>query len=120
MIKNILKNTLDCIRKKLSKERTDLPKYKILVLKYMGRKKLSQVQKVLNLFRKKFSSKPEVKSPNFTLSYSIEEEDYKYLYRNLVKINKALSGKAIITLNKSERQGTENYQVIISLGGHHE
>jgi hypothetical protein len=86
----------------------------------MGRKKLSTIQKVLNSFKRKFMGKPRDISNSFKITYQIEEEDYKYLYRNLVKINKALNSKAVITLNKSERQGEENHQVIISLGGHNE
>lgn len=47
--------------------------------------------------------------------HEISLDSYKYLYRNLVKINKAFSGKLLLTLNKSEYAGQLGYIAVISL-----
>lgn len=47
--------------------------------------------------------------------FEIDLDSYKYLYRNLVKINKALRSFCFITLSKAKYNGKFGYTVVISL-----
>jgi hypothetical protein len=51
--------------------------------------------------------------------HEITESDYKYLYRNLVKINEAMNTFADITLNKNKFDGDMRYFVVIRLMATH-
>jgi hypothetical protein len=42
-------------------------------------------------------------------------DSYKYLYRNLVKINQSFGKKLFITLSKSDYKGEFGYYAVISL-----
>jgi len=74
--------------------------------KYTKKSKLVKgFSKFINFFKKK-ETPTEV-----TVKHTVELEDYKYLSRNLVKINKAMSDFAVLTLNSSN----ETHTVIINL-----
>lgn len=47
--------------------------------------------------------------------HEISLDSYKYLYRHLVKINRAFKGALIITLNKTKYAGDYGYTAVISL-----
>jgi len=64
-------------------------------------------------FAKLFNVAPVTET--ITAVHSIELKEYKYLYKNLLKINQALKDIAVVTLNKSEYAGETGYKVIIKL-----
>ena len=47
--------------------------------------------------------------------HEITLDSYKFLYRNLVKINKALKNVAHITISKAKYNGEYGYTLVISL-----
>lgn len=49
------------------------------------------------------------------VKHDVDLESYEYLNRHLVKLNKALNGVSIITLNKSKRNDAYTYTAVITL-----
>jgi hypothetical protein len=47
--------------------------------------------------------------------HEISLESYKFLYRNLVKINKALKGIATLTISKAKYNGEFGYTLVVNL-----
>ena len=70
----------------------------------------------LGKLRKRFN---EITNWNYSevvvAKHPISLESYKYLNRNLVKINRAFKGALILTLNKTEYAGEWGYTAVISL-----
>lgn len=71
--------------------------------------KKSKLVKFLESFSSFFKAKEEI--TEVTVKHLVEEEGFKYLSRNLVKINKAMSDFAVLTLNSSN----DIHTVIIKL-----
>lgn len=72
--------------------------------------------KFLAKIRRKIHEMFEYRYEDVTVAkHEIDLDSYKFLYRHLVKINKALRGICFITLSKAKYNGTFGYTVVISL-----
>jgi hypothetical protein len=71
---------------------------------------------IFGKLRKKFH---ELTNWNYTEIFisktEISLESYKYLYKHLVKINKAFNGNVSLTLNKTKVNGDYVFLAVISL-----